>query len=112
MERAVIKNQQHAIDDQRSRFWIKTDDQGQPRNKLQERHDDGNQVDEYGWKKVITVNNFCKISRRQYFVVTRKYKDRTKDPAGCQLDPVVIIKSFDEFIQLGGLLPPIPENRR
>ena len=106
------KDHQHAIDDQCSGSWIKADDQGQPSDKLQERHNDGDQVDEYGRKKVIAVNNFCKSSRRQYLVITGKYKNCTKNPAGCQLNPMVIIKGFDVIIQLDGPLPPIPESRR
>ena len=106
------KNQQHGIDDQRSGSWIKTDDQGQPCDKLQERYNDGNQVDEHGREKIIAVNNFCKSSRRQYLVITGIYKGGTQNPAGRQFKPVVIIKGFDEFIQLDGLLIPIPGSRR
>ena len=106
------KNQQHGIDDQRSGSWIKTGDQCQPCDKLQERHNDGNQVDEYSREKIIAVNNFCKSSRRQYFVITGIYKDRTQNPAGRQFYPVVIMEGFDEFIQLDNLLIPIPGSRR
>jgi len=106
------KNQQHGIDDQRSGPWIKADDQGQPCDKLQERYNDGNQVDEYGREKIITVDNLCKSSRRQYLIITGIYKGRTQNPAGRQFNPVVIMEGFDEFIQLDGLLIPIPESRR
>jgi len=106
------KDQQHGIDDQRSGPWIKSDDQGQPCDQLQERHNDGNQVDEHGREKVIAVNNFCKSSRRQYLVITGIYKGRTQNPAGCHFNPMVIMEGVDEFIQLDSLLIPIPESRR
>ena len=106
------KDQQHGIDDQRSGSRIKTDDQGQPCDKLQERYNDGNQVDEHGREKIIAVNNFCKNGWRQYFVITGKYKGPTQNPAGCQFNPVAIMDDFDEIIQLDGLLIPIPGSRR
>jgi len=57
------KSQEHAIDNQCGRPWIKSDDEGEPREKLEERHDDGNQVDEHIWEKVVPVNNLCKKGR-------------------------------------------------
>ena len=107
-----FKSQQHAIDYQWGRPWIKSDDEGEPREKLEERHDDGNQVDEHSGEKVIPVNNFCKNSRRQNLVITGIYKGYTKNPACRQLDPVVTKEGFDEFIQWDALLLPIPESRR
>ena len=106
------KSQQHAIDDQCGRPWIKSDDEGEPREKLEERHDDGNQVYEHGREKVIPVNNFCKNSRRQNLVITSIYKGYTKNPACRQLDPVVTKESSNGFIQLDTLPLPIPESRR
>ena len=106
------KDQQHGIDDQCSGPWIKPDDQGQPCDQLQERHNDGNQVDEHGREKIIAVYNFCKISRRQYLAITGIYKSRTQNPAGCQFNPVIIMESFDDFIQLDSLLIPNPGSRR
>ena len=106
------KDQQHGIDDQHSGPWIKSDDQGQPCDKLQKRYNNGNQVDEHGREKIIAVNNFCKSSRCQYLVITGIYKGRTQNPAGRQFNPVVIMEGFDEFIQLDGLLIPIPGSRR
>ncbi len=106
------KTQQHGIDDQRSGSWIKTDDQCQPCDKLQERHNDSNQVDEHSREKIIAVNNFCKSSRCQYFAITGIYKSRTQNPAGRQFYPEAIMEGFDEFIQLDNLLIPIPESRR
>ena len=104
--------QQHGIDDQRGGSWIKPDYQGQPGDKLQKRHNDGNQVDEDGREKVIPVDYFCKNSRRQNLVRTGIYKGQAKNPACCQLNPAVIIEGLDEFIQLDVLLLPIPESRR
>ena len=104
--------QQHGIDDQRGGSWIKPDYQGQPGDKLQKRHNDGNQVDEDGREKVIPVDYFCKNSRRQNLVRTGIYKAHTKNPTCCQLNPAVIIEGFDEFIQLDALQLPIPESRR
>jgi len=106
------KDQQHGVDDQCGGPWIKTDDQGQPCDKLQERHNDGNQVDEQGREKVIPVNNLCKNSRRQNLVITGIYKGHTKKPACCQLDPVVTKEGSDGFIQLDALLLPSPDSRR
>ena len=106
------KDQQHGIDDQCGGPWIKTDDEGEPCDKLQERYNDGHQVDEHGREKVISVNNLCKNSRRQNLVITGIYKGHTKNPACRQLDPVVTKEGFDEFIQLDTLLLPIPESRR
>ena len=106
------EDQQHGIDDQCCGPWIKPGDQGQPGDKLQERHNDGDQVDEHGREKVISVNNLCENSRRQNLVIAGIYKGHTKNPACCQLDPVVIIEGFDEFIQSDTLLLPIPESRR
>ena len=106
------KGQEHAIDNQCGRPWINPDDKGYPREKLQERHDDGNQVDEDGREKVIPVNNLSKNGRRQNFVITGIYKGHTKNPACCQLNPAVIIEGFDVFIQLDTLQLPIPESRR
>ena len=106
------KGQEHAIDDQCGGPWINPNDQGQPRKKLQERHNDGNQVDEHGWEKVIAVNNLCKNSRRQNLVITGIYKGYTQNPAYRQLDPVITKEGCDGFIQLDALLLPIPESRR
>ena len=83
------KGQQHGIDDQYGGSWIKTDDQGKSCDKLQERHNDGNQVDERGREKAIPVNNFSKNSRRQDLVITGVYKSPPKNPACCQLNPGV-----------------------
>lgn len=102
------KNQQQGIDDQRSGSWIKTDDQCQSCDKLQERHNDSNQVDEHSREKIIAANNFCKTSRCQYFAITGIYKSRTQNPAGCQFYPEAMMEGFDEFIQLDILLIPIP----
>ncbi len=104
--------QQHGIDDQRGGSWIKPGNQGQPGDKLQERHNDGNQVDKDGREKVIPENYFCKNSRRQNLVGTGIYKGHTKNPACCQLNPAVIIEGFDKFIQLDALRLPSPESRR
>ena len=106
------KDQQHGIDDQCGGPWIKTDNQGEPCDKLQERHNDGHQVDQHGREKVIPVNNFCKNSRRQNLVITGIYKGYTKNPACRQLDPVVTKESSNGFIQLDTLPLPIPESRR
>ena len=64
------KGQEHAIDNQCGRPWINPDDQGEPREKLQERHDDGNHVDEHSGEKAIPVNYLCKNGRRQNLVIT------------------------------------------
>jgi len=110
--KSCYEDQQHQVDDQRSGPWIKTDDQGQPCDKLQEGYNDGNQVDEHGREKIIAVNNFCKNSRRQYLFITGIHKGYTQNQAGCQFNPVVIMEGLDEFIQLDSLLIPIPESRR
>jgi hypothetical protein len=60
--RCGYKGQEHVIDDQCGRPWINPNDQSEPRKKLQERHDDGNQVDEHSGEKVIPVNNLCKTA--------------------------------------------------
>ena len=52
MERAMIKTRQHTIDDQCGGPWIKPDEsKGQPSDKLHERYNNGNQVDEHGREK-------------------------------------------------------------
>ncbi len=106
------KDQQHGIDDQCGRPWIKPDDQGQPCDKFQERHNDGNQVDEQGREKVIPVNNFCKNSRRQNLVITGIYKRPAKNPACRQLNPVVTKEGSDGFIQWDTPPLPSPDSRR
>jgi len=85
------KDQQQGIDDQCGRPGINPDDKGEPCEKLQERHDDGNQVDEHGREKVIPVNNLCKSCRRQDLVITGIYKGQPKNPASRQFDPAVIV---------------------
>ena len=106
------KDQQHGIDDQCGGPWIKTDNQREPCDKLQEGYNNGNQVDEKGREKVIPVNNLCKNSRCQNLIITGIYKRPPQNPACCQLNPAVIVEGFDVFIQLDALLLPIPESRR
>ena len=106
------KDQKHGIDDQCGGPRIKADNQGQPSDKLHERHNNGNQVDERGREKTISVNNFCKNSRRQNLVITGINKGPAKNPACCQLNPAVIKEAFVKFIQLDILPLPIPEIRR
>ena len=106
------KDQQHGIDDQCGGPWIKTDDQREPCDKLQEGHKNGNQVDEKGREKVIPVNNLCKNGRRQNLVITGIYKGHTKNPTCRQLDPVVTKEVSEGLIQLDTLPFPSPDSRR
>jgi len=106
------KGQQHGIDDQCGRSWIKTDDQGESCDKLQQRHNDGNQVDEQSREKAVPVNDFSKNSRCQNLVRADIYKNPPKNPACCQINPGAAKKSSDGFIQSDTLPFPTPVNRR
>jgi len=74
------KSQEHAIDNQCGRPWIKSDDEGEPREKLEERHDDGNQVDEPIPKIQIRFGGSnggagfkCVLSKFQYGHITNGF---------------------------------------
>ena len=110
--KADNKGQQHRINDQRGGAGIKTNNQRQPCNKLNEGQDDGQQIDEHCRKKIVPVNNFGEDRRCQDFAVTGINEGRAEEPPGGQFNPAVAYNVRESLIQWGALRPPNLESRR
>ena len=105
------KHDQHTVYDQHSRTGIDSQDQGQTGDKFNERHHNGNQIDESAGKEIITVDDFCKLSGRQDFMIAGIDKGQPQYPAGNQFDPAVRQYFFRRTIQQDNPLLPSLENR-
>ena len=101
-----------SVDDDGCGARIKADNQRQSGDELQKRNNNGNQIDENRWKKVISINNFSKFGRCDDFMETGIDKGQTNNPACRQFDPAVVDDVPKAIIQPDS--PPLskPENRR
>jgi hypothetical protein len=64
------EGKQHDIDNQRSRSGVDTKDQGGSCKKLDIWQEYGNQIYERIRKKIVPINNFCKMCRFNNLVIT------------------------------------------
>ena len=106
------KHYQQAVYDHDGRTGIDAQDQGQTGNKFDERHHNGDQIDDPAGKEIIPVDDFCKISGRQDFMIAGVDKGQPQNPAGSQFDPAIFQKIFLQIIQQDNPSLPSLENRR